>query len=109
MPLRPLAALIIGWTLLILPPGDFRDLLWVSIPNTLWHPHKVLPLVPLVQSQLYYYYTIRVFSSMGSSFGQTQGKHRMAALAGVEPTTTESKSGVLPLHYRAIYGRRDRT
>lgn len=28
----------------------------------------------------------------------------MAALAGIEPTTTESKSGVLPLHYRAIFG-----
>lgn len=27
----------------------------------------------------------------------------MAALAGVEPTTTESKSGELPLLYRAIY------
>lgn len=71
----PHKSLIIGWTLLILPPGDFGDLYRVSNPKTPWHPRKESDLCPLGQSQVYYRYTTGVFSSMGSSYGQTQGKH----------------------------------
>ena len=57
----PHKSLIIGWTLLILPPGDFGDLYRVSNPKTPWHPRKVTILCPLGQSQVYFHYTTGVY------------------------------------------------
>lgn len=81
----PHKSLFEGWTLLILPPGDFEDLYRVSNPKTSGTPERNRTSAPWVRAKCTT--VIR------------QG-YLMAAPAGFEPTTFESKSNVLPVTLR---------